>query len=356
MNKNDVKQRDRIIDIVKAIGIMLMVLGHISYGVKFISLFHMPLFFIAAGVFFKESSYENISKIKDYIIRKSKALLLPYIILNLILLYLHNFLMDINILTSNPDIMNILGGHNEIFQYFDSKQIFFKTILTLILFRGEQLFGACWFLKALFFISISFAIVSWILNKILHKFNLQRYFETFRILICILCLIVGFIFHKADFNFYFLGTMFSCAIFFEIGILFTKFKSKININLSFFIISTLCIVFYILKIGAKVNVSANTYLNPVWFVLCAVSGTTMIYYISYIINKQNRLSQLFSYIGQNTLSIMCLHFIFFKFITLIQVHVYNLPNYMLAAFPYLYKKQLWGGGVLYNWNIRTIAC
>lgn len=52
------KTRDNTIDIVKAVGIILMVIGHFSglplWFEKWIFSFHMPLFFVFSGYFFKE--------------------------------------------------------------------------------------------------------------------------------------------------------------------------------------------------------------------------------------------------------------------------------------------------------------
>ena len=39
--------------------------------------------------------------------------------------------------------------------------------------------------------------------------------------------------------------------------------------------------------------------------------------------------------------ILCLHFIFFKIVTCIQVILYSLPNYRLASFPCYYTEYWW---------------
>lgn len=54
----NVQRRNPMISIAKAIGIILMVIGHVfdkeSWGIHFIYMFHMPLFFVLSGYFFKE--------------------------------------------------------------------------------------------------------------------------------------------------------------------------------------------------------------------------------------------------------------------------------------------------------------
>lgn len=82
-NKDFFAQNQRIeyIDIAKGMGIILMIMGHIGYGElfhRFIHAFHMPLFYFCAGLFFKEA---NAFDMRNYINKKAKRLLVPYILL-----------------------------------------------------------------------------------------------------------------------------------------------------------------------------------------------------------------------------------------------------------------------------------
>ena len=63
--------------------------------------------------------------------------------------------------------------------------------------------------------------------------------------------------------------------------------------------------------------------------------------ISKIIAKINILNKIFSYIGQHTISILSFHLLAFKLVTCFQVIIYSKPAYCLAAFPILYKNNLW---------------
>lgn len=81
------KQRNETYDLMKGIAMILMMLCHLVYtegSVKqFIYSFHMPLFFILAGVFAK--NIEEISSFKDYTSKNAKRLLLPYVVTMLML-------------------------------------------------------------------------------------------------------------------------------------------------------------------------------------------------------------------------------------------------------------------------------
>lgn len=71
------KQRISWIDVTKGIAIYLVILGHSLIGLKvndYIFAFHMPLFFIASGLLFREKS------IKKTITGNIKKLLVPYYI------------------------------------------------------------------------------------------------------------------------------------------------------------------------------------------------------------------------------------------------------------------------------------
>ena len=68
------KQRISWIDVTKGIAIYLVILGHSLIGLKvndYIFAFHMPLFFIASGLLFREKS------IKKTIAGNIKKLLVP---------------------------------------------------------------------------------------------------------------------------------------------------------------------------------------------------------------------------------------------------------------------------------------
>lgn len=67
--------RNLLFDIIKGIGIILMIIGHLTqYATNIIFSFHMPLFFILSGYFYKQTD------IKSGLINDAKRLIIPYII------------------------------------------------------------------------------------------------------------------------------------------------------------------------------------------------------------------------------------------------------------------------------------
>lgn len=142
-------KRDQTWDIVKGIGIVLVVIGHSgcpTYLKHFIYLFHMGLFFFISGMFI---STPNINNLWHFIKIRLKRLYIPFATAGIILVLLHNFLFSI--------------GWN--IESYDLSQLIKKLIGTLIFKDIEPQLLPLWFLKSLFFSSIIVYIILCI-NKI----------------------------------------------------------------------------------------------------------------------------------------------------------------------------------------------
>lgn len=77
------KGRDKTVDILRGLGIVLMIMGHIGVGVQpyeqyfwiWYHGFHMPLFYVISGYFFAQSNVDE----GDFIFHKARTLLVPYL-------------------------------------------------------------------------------------------------------------------------------------------------------------------------------------------------------------------------------------------------------------------------------------
>lgn len=127
------KSRMDYIDIYRAFGIILMVMGHIGFGGKFdkfIHAFHMPMFFFISGFFYKEKCID----IKKYAVDKAKKLLTPYFVFG----GGYCFLWCLNSGFSAEPWMHLL----------------------LINTTGIPIVGAIWFLTALFFTDVIYIFLA----------------------------------------------------------------------------------------------------------------------------------------------------------------------------------------------------
>lgn len=132
-----IKNNDRIeyLDILKGIGIIVMIMGHVGFGTTFLILthaFHMPLFFFVTGYLYHKKGVLNTVK------SKARPLLLPYFLWGGVYLLLEILLHTI-----------------------DS-----QDFVHLFLVNTEGDIGAVWFLTAMFFAIVIYACVDSIRNRI----------------------------------------------------------------------------------------------------------------------------------------------------------------------------------------------
>lgn len=132
-------KRIEYIDVAKAIGILLVILGHCYYTARVPHLgtaiysFHMPLFFIISGMFLKPIG------LKEGIVKYSKAYLQPYAVICLLMLLITFVMFCLKMSDSSVFKMDLIkiafgSGSNE-------DNALFHDIPTV---------GPIWFLLALF--------------------------------------------------------------------------------------------------------------------------------------------------------------------------------------------------------------
>ena len=168
MQTKNLIKRDSTISIVKAIGIIFMVIGHSGCPKilhDYIYMFHMPLFFFCSGYFFKPTN--ETYQIKDFVIKRIKKLYFPFVKWSILFLLLHNLFFYIN-------IYNDKYGFNGIVSSVYDTDEFIKRFLNIVFaMRGnEQLLGGFWFIRVLFIASIILCIAYYIKIKLNIKFNI----------------------------------------------------------------------------------------------------------------------------------------------------------------------------------------
>lgn len=327
-------ERNNHIDVVKGIGILLVVMGHAPLGIlKFADLFHVPIFFIAAGYCYKDTYAESVEEIRKYIIKKIKGLYVPYVSINIIFLCLHNIFVKWNFYSPNMQLVNQYPG-NSLIDYYSVSEFVKQFILIIGFVGGEQLAGAVWFLRVLFEISIIYVIIDYISGKL--KSN--KLVVNSVVSVTFLCLgywlsineikIVGGL-HIAC----------SCLIFFHIGVLLKKFNEwEEKMSWWTFLLSSIILVFHAQRGG--ISIAINTYASPIWLLSNALLGWIWAWSISNIIQK-TKFGNMLRYIGKKSLFILLLHFISFKLVTFIFISVMELPSYILAVFPVLPYGGIW---------------
>lgn len=131
------KKRDQSLDILRGIGIFLMVFDHVGWGSFvhiYIQSFHMPLFFIVSGYLWKNEDLSSLAK------KRFKTLMIPYAVFATCFLLLQ--------------IVPVLGGGHR----------FLNSLKAVLLYPTDidnmPIAPALWFLPCMFLTSISYSLLS----------------------------------------------------------------------------------------------------------------------------------------------------------------------------------------------------
>ncbi len=329
-------QRDKRIDIIKGLAIILMVLGHSGFaGKKYIYLFHMAVFFMASGYLFKPDYEGKIKGIVNYIWKKVKGIWLPYFIWNAVFTLLNNVFITLHIYSDTPfeAVGLAVTGHS-----FMSPGQMAKNIIKGVAMLGRtEMGGAFWFLRTLFALSILFCIVDYVLFRVIKS---ERVRNVFHLLIAVGFGGVGYMAHLLDVKSLSVPIVLSSYLLYYAGYAIKKYGvmsvvPRIAGTVVGFVVLLVCTY-----VGPAISVGDNSYGNPLYLLLCSFAGWCLLYGIAELMDKFSKASVI-AYIGQNTLPIVIHHFWCFKVVHLLQIVLYGYPMKYLSSFPYLNCEKGW---------------
>lgn len=276
------------LDIAKGITIILMIIGHCHYVIAeqhflecSINGFHMPMFFIIAGIttWISESKSQTPIPFLQIVKKKALALLVPY--------FIAGFISILMLAASNAS-------------YY---------IATLFFgFAGEMEFNfPLWFLPALFLSDLIFSV----LIRLCHKEPKAMLFMW-----SIAFTIIGYYFVKVNhllpwnLDIALFSQVFLCVGFLSAPFL-VKFAAK---NHSVKQILIVCSIFaavltvYLLTVTHNtVNLNGRSLGNVPLFFLDAFLGSFATLILSILLSKIKYLSNAISFIGKHSLDILCWH-------------------------------------------------
>jgi len=239
------KQRYVQYDILKGIGILLVIICHAGLGgfpKEVIYTFHMPLFFFASGCFFKDMPFF------DFLLKNTKQLLIPYLLFVLCMIAVR--------LVRSSDMASFLKETFLSINPLDESDLY--------------LFDSIWFLVCLFNVRLLY----WAINKVCKGGMLKK------IGACGLLYLVGFVLPKAGVNIpLFIDTAFSAVIFFALGELFHK-KGWDNHKIAWWTLPIIVVgcVGICYLFNPIVELKNNQF--PVYMILLAIAMIVSFYYIS----------------------------------------------------------------------------
>jgi len=334
----NIKQENHTFTLIKALGIISIVIGHAAIYTRistFTMIYSVPVFLFVSGYFFKDSDIEQpFYFIKKKIIR----LYFPWLFYGILFVLLHNFFVSIDFISYNYKL-------KESVDYYNLSDILSKISEVIVFYKWKEvLLGPLWFLFGLFTGLMVYYAVTFFSFRVNHKKP-----ELIRSLIIIILIFVALYKDKIGVlpGIIYRPMLIAGLIWF--GGIYKKYETKIPLKMSFAAIcfSALAIAAYL---NFYINVGAMLFDNEFLFILLTIAGIYMLLaFSSKLAQKKGWLISFLKKIGNNTLTIMSLHYLSFKLISLIQMYIYDYPINYLSSSPVIpFKNDYW-------WIIYTIA-
>ena len=337
--------RNRVIDICKGIAIILMVIGHCetpTWMVSWVYLFHMPLFFMAAGYFF---SRRNLDQPWDFCVKRFKGLYVPFVKWSIFFLLIHNLLFKVGIL--NEQYGNWEGGVTHPYTLQQGLQRLVNIIFSMAGY-DEFMAGAFWFFRALLVSSIVFLVLYLLLDR-----NV-KWLRGNRAVAVIAVAAVAFAWFRI-FNHLKVVTIVQGGIretwgvlFIAAGVLFRRFERYLTgrwwLALAGFAITV---------VGANQHWSGMN-LSPrlqdvLTLPLTGVAGFVMTHYAATLIDRYGRVGARFlSHCGEMSLYIYIFHIAAFKVASLVKIWYYGLDFAQVGGHMVIHDHLHDGFWVLYT--------
>ncbi len=334
--------RNEIIDLIKALGIIFMVLGHSGAPIsQFIYLFHMAIFFIASGFFYKSGYSENLSSVFVFVKKKIKSLWFPYVLWTIIFTLLHNVFIKINIYTDNPLIsLYVSGEWISTTPHWSIGDMIRNIIFAVFLHGGTQIGGAFWFIATLMEISIAYCLIDFFITLWFGK----KYRNLIQGGVSLVFLILGYLCSIYGKTLFGIDKILSFYVLFYMGHIINKLHLSDRQRKSAHHGVILAISFLMLMIlnqFGSIRIDINKYESPLFLIAVSCAGWQFMYETSFFIKQIKLLKAVLLCIGRNTLAIVILHLLCFKPVSYIGVLIKGEPTFLVAAFPYLYEGGYW---------------
>lgn len=320
--KNTIMQdhtKNNFISIAKAIGIILMVAGHSGCPAimnRFLYLFHMPLFFVCSGYFFKDIIGTNV--LAKYYKRKTYGLYMPYLKWSLLFLLFHNIFVASDII------------HSEIYDLND----YAKQILNICIMKDfDILIRPFWFIKELLLSSILLATISYLRHRFAVKFT--------NVLPAAIFLILTLLCKYHNINFPVLGDVSILTLsitYIYTGMLYRQYENKIKPQSTTFIICFAITITGSFLFNGEIDMRYTIISNVIPYFILSITGILFIFGVSKYINLHVNDHHYIYFIGNHTMPILALNLLALKIGNLIKIQIYDMPMGSLASHTIIYDK------------------
>ena len=287
-------KRSNYVDILKALGIISIVVGHASTGIlnAFVYSYHLMIFFFVVGLCFSDEKAKSPEKFFGKYILK---LLLLYIGYNAFFVIFHNLFVT----------MNLTAGR------WDNRQIIEALFYPLTFTSASPFLGAFWFIPMflcgifIYIVTFSFAI------KTKHPDWVHMILMLVWAILALLMNQYGMVFG------YHIQTSFLAVPIIYAGYYVKRFQAKLDryINIPGCVASAAIIILALHFIG-RIELSANQ-IASVWsFYPITFTGIYFCCSLAKVLHHL-KISKMIGYIGRNSFHIMAMHFLAFKLVDIL---------------------------------------
>ncbi len=306
--------KENNIAIAKALGIILMVMGHSGCPTiinNFLYLFHMPLFFFFSGYFFK--TINNKLSYKKFCTKKIKGLYLPYLKWSIGFLFLHNLFYQLNIYNCITNSYKY-----EIIDYIE------HAIKTITMTDYELLIRPFWFIKVLLYTTICSATIDLLSNQIIPKLH-RIYILIFALIFALITKNLPSIPLIGDISLLLLSITYYYS-----GMIYKEYENYINSSFKLIFICFIMTFIGSYIITSPLDMRFLLKINIVPYYIFSLFGILMIICMSIKLNNCI-ISKYLYYIGNHTMPILALNLLALKAGNLIKILLYNMPMEYLSS-------------------------
>lgn len=328
-------QKENFLSVAKALGIILMVVGHAGcpdFLYRFIYMFHMPLFFFCSGYLFKRA--DGWDGLYRFMGKKVRGLYWPYVKWSLLFLLLHNLFY----------VWHLYDPH--VVAKYSFEDFLDKFVHVLFTMTGhDKLLDPFWFMKQLFLSSIFVSILIFWQGRLHLKYK--------GLLTGLLLVLLSSICKYYDWGLpvvWDLSIVFLSSFFFYAGFLYRVNEMCLAWVMKWgwiwgFLVVLVVVVVYHDYLDMLFYSSTSVFL----FVFGALAGIAMMFSISYQMEcLPMGIKKILYYIGNHTMTVLALHLLAFKLGSLLKILVYGLPVERLADFKVIAEHNT------YYWIVYTL--
>lgn len=320
--------RNTTFSLIKALAIILVVISHSgapSWLTHFVYQFHVPVFFICAGFFFK---LENLDNENTFIKKHITRLYFPFVRWSIFFLIIHNLLYPIGLLSETYG--NAAGGVIHPYSWQQFNQNLWSIVCNM---SGYDAFlaGAFWFFRTLFLSLIAFLI----LLKLMRRASPNPTPWKMGGAVLAIALILALWHTLLNLNLTGVAQNgyreLMALIFLSIGFLFKQYESRLQISWKHALGALLFLVLGSIYFPQSM-MQRGTFLNWLTLPLLGTAGFVLLYWLCTAwCKRHHRLTSFFASIGDHTLYIFAFHLLAFKLISALKVWHYDLPWEMVGC-------------------------